>query len=91
VSHDAERTLRGVARRAFVQGRSSLQHAQRRPGRAGHRYWRHPKPAVAGDWALRSLGIEDRRLLPVARLDYAARCAGSLFEELVSRGGRSGG
>jgi hypothetical protein len=35
---------------------------------------------IAGDWALRALHVEDRRLLPVARLDYAARWAGSLYE-----------
>ncbi|HEX2087620.1 MAG TPA: glycosyltransferase [Solirubrobacteraceae bacterium] len=81
VEHDAERTIPAVLRRAFWQGWSSVQHAERLPGRAGRRYWRHPRPAVAGDYALRALGIEDRRLLRIARLDYAARVAGSLWAE----------
>ena len=82
VAHDAERTLAGVVRRAFLQGWSSVQHAERLPGRAGHRYWRHPKPLVSGDWALRALGIEDRSLLAIARLDYGARMAGSAWAQL---------
>lgn len=82
VEHAAERTVGGVARRAFWQGFASVQHADRLPGRAGHRYWRHPRPIVAGDWALRALGIGDRRLLALARLDYAARVAGSAWAEL---------
>ncbi|HEX8204995.1 MAG TPA: glycosyltransferase [Solirubrobacteraceae bacterium] len=82
VTHQAERTVGGVVRRAFWQGFSSVQHAERLPGRAGHRYWRHPRPLVAGEWPLQALGIEDRSLLPIARADYAGRVAGSLWAEL---------
>lgn len=86
VTHEAERTAAGVAKRAFVQGRSSVRHARRRPGRAGRRYWRHPRPLVAGDWALRGLGIDpggaDRAVRALARLDYAGRVAGSAWGEL---------
>ena len=81
-THAAEPTLAGVARRAFWQGFASVQHARRLPGRAGRRYWRHPRPLVAGDWALRSLGIDDPGLLGIARLDYGARIAGSAWAEL---------
>ena len=82
VTHPAERRVAGVVKRAFWQGFASVQHARRLPGRAGHRYWRHPRPLVAGDWPLRALGIEDRALLPLARLDYAGRVAGSAWAEL---------
>ena len=82
VAHAAERTVLGVVKRAFWQGFASVQHAERLPGRAGHRYWRHPRPMLAGDWPLQALGIEDRRLLPIARLDYAGRVAGSAWAEL---------
>ena len=85
VGHDAEQALGPVLRRAFWQGWSSAQHAERHPGRSGHRYWRHPRPAVAGEWSLRALGIVDREHLPLARLDYVARMAGSLWAELRAR------
>jgi hypothetical protein len=87
VEHDAEQRLDAVLRRAFWQGWSSAQHANRIPRLTGRKAWRHPKPMLAGDWALRGLGVdpdalepaERKRLLTVARLDYAARVAGSVW------------
>ena len=82
VEHAAERTIPALVRRAFWQGWSSQQHAVTHPGRAGHQYWRHPRPIVAGEWALRALELDDRRHLTFARIDYAARVAGSAFAVL---------
>jgi hypothetical protein len=48
-------------------------------------YWRHPRPAIAGDWALRRFGadpVAHRELLGIARAEYAARVAGSAWAEL---------
>ena len=58
-----------------------------RPGR----YWRNPGPLVRGDWALRRFGIDPaqlpagqrRAVLRVARGEYAARIAGSLWAALT--------
>ena len=88
VEHEAERSLRGVAKRAFWQGWASVDHANRLPGRAGHRYWRHPRPLVSKDRALASLHIDDPSLGGIARLDYGARVAGSLAATLSGGGGR---
>jgi hypothetical protein len=73
-----------VLKRAFWQGWSSTQHARRLGGDAGRRDWRHPRPVLLGDWAVRRFGIEDpdARLLWMARADYAARVAGSAWAEL---------
>lgn len=95
VSHPAERRLRGVLRRALRQGHGSAQQHRRSGGAVGRRYWRHPRPLVAGDWALRGLGVdpaalpagERRRLLAVARADYAGRVAGSVLAALAGRRG----
>jgi hypothetical protein len=89
VSHAAESSVRTVLRRAVAHGWSSNQHHHRLEG-AGWRHWRHPRPALAGDWALRRFGApaaalseEDRRaLLRLARAEYAARVAGSAWAEL---------
>jgi hypothetical protein len=48
-------------------------------------YWRHPGPLVRGTWALERFGArpeelparERRRLHALARVEYAARMAGS--------------
>jgi glycosyltransferase involved in cell wall biosynthesis len=90
VEHPAERGLGGMLRRAARQGHGSAQQHRLSGGSAGRRAWRHPRPLVAGDWALRGLGVdpsslppaERRRLLAIARLDYAARLAGSVAAEL---------
>ena len=82
VTHAAEPSLRGLLARGFRQGYAN-QHLRRRFGPdAGRAYWRHPRPLVAGDWALRRFGIDDRELLGVARLDYGARMAGSAWAAL---------
>ena len=78
-----------ILRRAVAHGWSSNQHHHRLPGR-GRRYWRHPLPALRGDWALRRFGVEPaelppadrRRLMRLARAEYAARVAGSAWAEL---------
>ncbi len=82
VSHHAERDASTIVRRAVVHGYSSQQHAQRWPGVVGWRHWRHPRPALAGDWALRRFGEEaasQRDLLWPARLEYAGRVIGSIW------------
>jgi glycosyltransferase involved in cell wall biosynthesis len=85
VRHDAEATAVAVLRRGVIHGYSSNQHAQRWDGAYGWRHWRHPRPAVAGDWALRRFGdvaAERRELLGPARAEYAARVLGSAWAEL---------
>lgn len=90
VWHDAERRLRDVLARAFGQGYASVQHERRLRGLAGRRHWRHPAPLVRGHWALTGLGVEPetldadarRGMLAIARADYAARIAGSVWAEL---------
>jgi GT2 family glycosyltransferase len=85
VHHDPETRLRPILGRAFRHGWSSNQHHHRLAMEVGWRYWRHPRPAVAGDWALRSLGGDptgDRDLLTIARAEYAARVLGSAWAEL---------
>jgi GT2 family glycosyltransferase len=89
VEHPAETALRPVLRRSFEQG-YSLDALHREHGLPAGRYWRNPGPAVRGDWALRRFGIDpatlppgDRRaVLRVARLEYLARMAGSLWGPL---------
>lgn len=82
VAHPAERSRRGLVRRAFRHGHGNVQMRRRHGPDAGRAYWRHPAPMLAGDWALRRFGIDDRSLRGVARLDYAARVAGSLWAEV---------
>jgi glycosyltransferase involved in cell wall biosynthesis len=95
VEHAAERDLRHVMRRGFDDAASLDLLRRRHPGFAGH-YWRHPGPLLRGDWALRRfesdldrIPAEQRRaVLRVARLDYAARMAGSLWGRWENRGVR---
>ena len=76
VRHPAATSVRAIVARGFRHGYGSTQLGTRRD-------WRHPKPALLGDWALRRFGLEDRRdLLWRARADYAGRVAGSLWAEL---------
>ena len=85
VRHRAESTAAAVLRRAFIHGYSSNQHARRWRGEIGWRHWRHPGPAVSGDWALRRFGdsaAAHRELLAAARAEYAARVIGSAWAEL---------
>jgi hypothetical protein len=68
-----------------VHGYSSNEHAQRWPGVVGRRYWRHPSPALGGDWALRRFGedaVSERELLWPARVEYADQVIGSIWAEL---------
>jgi GT2 family glycosyltransferase len=90
ISHPAEASWRAMLRRGYGQGWSMVQHQRRLPGPIGARLVRHPGPLVRGDWPLRRLGIdptslpaaERRRLMLVARIEYAARMVGSLHAEL---------
>jgi glycosyltransferase involved in cell wall biosynthesis len=90
VEHVAERTLRALLRRAFLHG-YSVNQAYYRIGGGAYRAWRHPAPALVGDRALRQLGYgsdgfargEWRRMARLARLDYSARIAGSIWAEIV--------
>ena len=82
VRHPASSTLRAVLARGFRHGYGATQLEHRTGGRIGRRDWRHPRPAVAGAWALERFGIEDASLRRVARADYAARVAGSAWAEL---------
>jgi GT2 family glycosyltransferase len=85
VHHDPETRLRPILERAFRHGWSSNQHHHRLAIEVGWRYWRHPRPAFAGDWALRSLGgdpLVDHDLLWLARAEYGARVLGSALAEL---------
>jgi GT2 family glycosyltransferase len=85
VHHDPETRLRPILSRAYRHGWSSNQHHHRLPMAVGWRYWRHPRPALRGDWALRSRGGDpetDGDLLWLARAEYAARVLGSALAEL---------
>ena len=77
-------SLKTVLQRGFRHGYASTELYHRLDG-FGRRDWRHPRPLVAGDWALRGLGLEDRSLLWPARADYAGRVAGSAWAELRRR------
>lgn len=91
VTHPASRTLGEVCRRALRQGASSTILTRRFDGEVGRRHWRHPGGIVRGGAALRALGVEPsaldpaerRRMAMLARLDYAARFAGSLWAEVA--------
>lgn len=88
VDHDGESELRPFLRRFFLHGYSANQ-AFYRFG-VGHRAWRDPLPALAGDGALRRYGhrrngfesAEWRRMARLGRAGYAARVAGSVWAEL---------
>jgi hypothetical protein len=85
IHHAAETALGPILRRAFRHGFSSTQHHRRLPMEVGWSYWRHPRPAIAGDWALRRFGagaLAHPELLGIARAEYAARVAGSAWAEL---------
>jgi GT2 family glycosyltransferase len=89
VEHAAETDRRPVLRRSFEQA-YALHDLHRRHGLQAGRYWRNPGPLIRGDWALRRFGIdpaqlprgERRAVLRVARSEYAARIAGSLWAPL---------
>jgi GT2 family glycosyltransferase len=87
VAHPAESSAASVVRRGFAHGWSSNQHHHRLEGR-GWQHWRHPLPALRGDWALRRFGEDAARtagrgpLLRLARAEYAARVLGSAWAEL---------
>jgi GT2 family glycosyltransferase len=89
VDHYGESELRPFLRRFFRHGYSANQ-AFHRFG-VGHRAWRDPLPALAGDAALRRYGhkpdgfepAEWRRMSRLARAGYAARVAGSVWSELL--------
>lgn len=95
VEHAAETRIRPVLRRGFNQA-VSLDMLHRRHGITPGHFWRHPGPLVRGDWALRRFGFDPASLpareraavLRVARLDYAARAAGSLWAVWENRGER---
>jgi GT2 family glycosyltransferase len=85
VRHRAEAGAGAVFRRAVAHGWSSQQHSKRWPGVTGWEHWRHPRPVVAGDWALRRFGEQatvQPELLWPARLEYAGRVAGSALAAL---------
>jgi GT2 family glycosyltransferase len=96
VTHPAEGSWDALLRRGYRQGWSMTQHFHRLAGVVGDRVYRHPGPLVRGDWALRRLGVdpaaldggERRRMLRVARVEYAARMVGSLHAELSPRRAR---
>jgi GT2 family glycosyltransferase len=89
VEHAAETDRRPVLRRSFEQA-YALHDLHRKHGLQAGRYWRNPGPLIRGDWALRRFGIdpaqlphgERRAVLRVARSEYAARIAGSLWAPL---------
>ena len=86
VEHPAETERRPVLRRSFEQA-YALYDLHCDHGLHAGRYWRNPAAAIRGDWALRRFGIdpaelpdgERRAVLRVARSEYAARIAGSLW------------
>jgi glycosyltransferase involved in cell wall biosynthesis len=88
VAHPAATGLRAVARRGFEHGASSRRLARAYPGRAGRRYWTAPGGLFRRGAALRALSVEpvdDRGVELAARVDYAARIAGSLWAEVARR------
>lgn len=83
VRHAPAQSAREVLRRGFRHGFGSTQLHHRHDGRIGRRDWRHPKPIIAGDWALRRFALDDHpELRTIARVDYAGRVAGSAWAEL---------
>jgi GT2 family glycosyltransferase len=96
ISHPAEGSLAAMLRRGYRQGWSMVQHHHRLPGRIGDLLYRHPGPLVRGDWALRRFGVdpdalpadERRRMMLLARAEYAARMVGAAHAELSPRRAR---
>ena len=96
ISHPAEGSLAAMLRRGYRQGWSMVQHHHRLPGRIGDLLYRHPGPLVRGDWALRRFGVdpdalpadERRRMMVLARAEYAARMVGAAHAELSPRRAR---
>jgi GT2 family glycosyltransferase len=94
VTHEAERELGPLLRRAFFHGYSSEQVLGRLG--VGHAAWRDPRPLVSPRSALARLGVasdslapaERRRLGALASLAHATRMAGSVWALL--RAGRGG-
>jgi glycosyltransferase involved in cell wall biosynthesis len=94
VTHPAARSLAEVLRRALRQGASGTRQHRRLEGRVGRRCWHRPGAALKGGAALAVLGIdaaaldpaERRRMARIARADYAARMAGSLWGDVWPRG-----
>jgi GT2 family glycosyltransferase len=87
IGHASESALVPILRRAFRHGFSSTQHHRRLATAVGWQYWRHPRPVLAGDWALRRFGaaaLAETDLLGLARAEYAARVAGSAWAELLA-------
>ncbi len=92
VTHPAETSLRTMFRRAAAQAHSE-RHLHLVHGREGGDHWRHPGPLFRGDWGLRRFGVDPesieprmrRRMLRLARLEYAGRMAGSLWARLSLR------
>jgi GT2 family glycosyltransferase len=83
VRHPAATTPRQLLARAFRHGYGSTQLHHRHDGRIGRQDWKHPRPAVAGDWALERFGLTGHpELRALARVDYAGRVAGSAWAEL---------
>ena len=91
VEHAAESERRPVLRRSFEQA-YALHDLHRRHGLRAGRYWRNPGALIRGDWALRRFGIdpaqmppgERRAVLRIARAEYAARIAGSVWAPVRS-------
>jgi len=82
VAHPIESTVSEIVRRGFRHGYASTQNRYRLGERYGRLHWRHPLPALRGDWALRRFGVEPaehRELLRIARVEYGARVAGSAW------------
>jgi len=87
VEHPAETELRPVLRRAFEQA-YSLEDLRRRHDFETGEEWRHPMPLLRGAYALERFGAHnaaERRLLLLARLEYAGRMAGSAWAALRPR------
>jgi GT2 family glycosyltransferase len=90
VEHPAETSLRPVLRRAFEQA-YPLEDLRRRHRFDSGEEWRHPMPLVRGAYAIERFGAdlehvpERRRLLALARLEYAGRMAGSAWAVLRPR------
>jgi glycosyltransferase involved in cell wall biosynthesis len=83
VRHPPAQTTRQMLARAIRHGYGSTQLHHRHTGRIGRQDWKHPKPVLAGDWALRRFELQDHPDLKwLARADYAGRVAGSAWAEL---------
>jgi GT2 family glycosyltransferase len=92
VEHPAETSLRPVLRRSFEQA-YSLEDLRRRHDFDSGEEWRHPGPLARGTYALDRFGAdlssvpagERRRLLALARLEYAGRMVGSVWAAIRPR------